>query len=93
MGLWRTSQSIGEARAKAPQPTPELVLAGCESLDVRYAYLPTDQSKPLEWHEDWEDAYKELPRLIHASVVLPSGKLQHVFSIPVGVLRQKTPPP
>ena len=92
-GLWRTSQSIGEARAKTPQPTPELVLAGCEALNVRYAYLPSEQSKPLEWHEDWKDAYKELPRLVSAAVVLPSGTLQHVFSIPVGVLRQKSPPP
>ena len=93
LALWRTSQLVGEARAKVSPPTPELILKGCEALDIRYAYLPPDQSNPLEWHDEWRDAYKELPRLMDVSVSLPSGRLQRMFSIPIGVLKQKNPPP
>ena len=94
-GLWRTSQSIGEARAKVSPPPPELVLKGCEVLSLLYAYLPTEPTKPLEWHDDWKDAYKELPRLVEISASLPSSKLRRIFSVPVGVLKElkETNPP
>ena len=85
-GLWRTSQSIGEARSQQA-PTPQLVLPGCEVLSLRYAFLAPGDSTDLEWHDQWPDPEKKLPRLIMISIRLKSGRpLQRLVMISSGVL-------
>jgi type II secretory pathway pseudopilin PulG len=97
-GLWRTSQSVGEARATR-QPTPELLLPGCEGLSARYAYLPSagrlsTQAESIEWHDEWADSEKALPRLVEVSIQLGSGgRVTRVFAIPAGALTSFGPPP
>jgi len=86
-GLWRTSQSIGEARSRQA-PTPQLVLPECETLSLRYAFLPQEESAPLEWQTRWPDPEKALPRLIILSMHLTSGhQLQRLVMIPSGALK------
>jgi|GEM_PF-2039606 len=108
MGLWRTSQSIHDARVPVKPPTPELILEGCTELTLRYAYLAQDTSQPLEWHTEWTDAYKELPRLIKVSLGISVGgrtgegtaspqvsvrQVERILTIPVGLLKKQTPLP
>ena len=84
-GLWRTAQSIGEARARR-EPTPQLVLPDCEQLTLRYGALPSDPSKPVEWRPRWETPEKGLPRLVEATIQFVSGsRITRLFSIPIGV--------
>ncbi len=107
-GLWRTSQSVREARLPSTPATPELVLPGCLELTLHYAYLPSDSAKPLEWYPEWNDAYKELPRLISASFLISpetnrieedasahvqTRRVERIFSIPVGLLKKQVTPP
>lgn len=81
-GLWRISQSIGEART-AHDPEPEasnLLLSGCRGWTIRYAYAratPSGQGAsaggPLEWRDQWESTQPgELPRLLRVSIELAS---------------------
>ena len=92
-GLWRRSQSVGEARAHS-EPAQELLLPDCEALSVRYAYAPPDESEPLEWREDWLFSTEmELPRLIEVTVHLTSGReVSRVIAIPQGSLKQAPQP-
>ena len=94
-GLWRTSQSVGEARA-GRDPTPELLLPDCDTLSVRYAYLPEASSggtagtfEPLAWLPEWQGgATCELPTLLEASAHFGSGRTsQRILAIPAGVLK------
>jgi len=89
-GLRRTSQSIGEARSQQA-PASQLVLPECETLSLRYAFLPQDESAPLEWDTRWPDPEKEgLPRLMAVSIELTSGRrIQQIVMIPSGVLKQR----
>ena len=88
--LWRTSQSVGEARAKR-EPSKELLLPGCESLRVRYAYEPPAVSEALDWRETWLFS-KELPRLMEVTVRMSSGReVGRVIAIPQGSLKQAPP--
>ena len=95
-GLWRTSQSVGEARARSARPRPELVLPNCEGISFRYAYRPraeADTWQALEWKPAWPDeptGLPKLPRLIEASVRVSGRQVRRVFAIPPGVLG--TPP-
>ena len=99
-GLWRTSQSIGEARAKR-EAKPVLLLPHCEGFTVRYAYLAADQSapKPLDWHDEWKpDPKDKIPRLLQISLQMtqqnaPQGvqdvatqRVQGTSMLPVGEL-------
>ena len=92
LGLWRTSQSVGEARSKRLPPS-ELVLPGCEELRVQYAGAPSTKSERIEWRAQWDDSEKELPRLLEVSIQLASGgRFTRMCAIPVGVLKSFGPP-
>jgi len=95
VGLWRTSQSVGEARA-GRDPARELLLPDCDALSIRYAYLPAAGTggqagalEPLAWLPEWQSGEtQELPKLLEASVHCGSGRaIQRMLSIPVGVLK------
>jgi len=89
-GLWRTSQSIGAARAQQAA-TPQRLLPGCQALAIRYAYQSA-AAAPLEWYDEWTDPIKELPRLLEITVTLEGQSLTRVFAIPSGVLKAYQPP-
>ena len=96
-GLWRSSQTVEQARAKIEAPIPELLLPGCESLSLRYAYLPAAGSEPfaLEWRENWPDdpgAITKLPRLLEISLVVAGHPLRRRYAIPPGALGQSQLP-
>jgi type II secretory pathway component PulJ len=96
-GLWRTEQSIGEARLRA-ETAPRLLLPECDALSVRFAYLPqADQPEPFVWTGAWEDAHEKLPRLMAVSISLASkGRegaesrrgVTRVLAIPSGVVEK-----
>ncbi len=92
-GLWRTSQSLAQARVHSEEPVPELVLPGCDALSMQYAYLSPSDPEALEWHDSWsEPPYKAVPRLISYSLRLTSGRvLQHIMTIPIGTLAKWDP--
>ena len=93
-GLWRTSQSIGEAKSQQPA-TPQRLFPGCEALSLRYAFLPPGDSTELEWHDQWPEPEQQLPRLMAISIRLSSGRtLQRLVMIPSGQLKpwEETPP-
>jgi len=87
-GLWRTSQSVGEARSGV-QPSRELVLAGCKALGLRYAYVPAEgTAATIEWLDEWRYP-KELPQLIKVTVHLKSGRdVQRCIAIPQGSFKR-----
>lgn len=90
-GLWRTTWSISEARTDTFRPTPELLVAGCEALSVRYAYLPPGSVAPslamFEWHGQWNEP-KQLPQLLEVSMQRAhGGTIRQLFSIPAGMLK------
>lgn len=87
-GLWRTRQAVGEALA-GREAVSEL-LASCEELSFRYAYLPETGTGPLVWHEAWTDAH-HVPRLIAASIRFePEQEVRRLTGIPSGVLKPWT---
>ena len=82
-GLWRTSQSVGEARAGL-EPVKELVLPGCETLQVRYAYVPAEGTGSVEWRDEWRYP-EELPQLIEVTLKLTGGRAtRRLIAIPQG---------
>jgi prepilin-type N-terminal cleavage/methylation domain-containing protein len=86
-GLWRTSQSVGEARTHR-EPAHERLLPDCEALQVRYAYAPVDESAPLEWQPVWLFG-EELPRLIEVTVRRTAAEqTTRVMAIPHGSFEQ-----
>jgi hypothetical protein len=96
-GLWRTSQSIGQARARSPEPTRELLLPGCEALALRYAYRPPAESasQELVWQPAWPDRPNEpwrLPRLVEVSLRVGGGDIRRTGSVPAGALGQSASP-
>ena len=93
-GRWlvRTSQSLGDARAKRPT-TPELLVPGCETLSLRYATQPSDPSSRLAWIAPWPDPQKRLPRLIELSIRFSSGdRITRMVAIAPGHLSPTGPP-
>lgn len=93
-GRWlvRISQSVGQVRAKAPEPVLERLAPGCTGFAFQYAYLPSDPNNTeLEWDSRWLfDAKKELPRLIMISVGFATEPARRfIFTIPTGALREK----
>ncbi len=85
LGLWRTTQSLSEARAKR-LPTAEFLLPGCDELAVRYAYLPAGSSGALEWEGEWHKTADRLPALVEVSVRAGGHRSQRTLRVPVGVL-------
>ena len=82
-GLWRTNQSVGEARA-ALEVVRELVLPGCEALQVRYAYVPAEGTGSVEWHEEWRYP-DELPQLIEVTIEQTAGRsTRRLIAVPQG---------
>ena len=93
-GLWRTSQFIGEARARRQAPTPELVLPGCADLSIQYAVFPKEPTEPLEWHAQWESPEQTMPRLLKVTIDFGNqGRITRVFENAAGSARTATPPP
>lgn len=89
-GLWRTSQSIGEARARRTAPASELALEGCRALSLRYAYAPAEAAQPLDWRSQWPGRGSEealqLPRLVEVTLHVESGQtVRRVVAVPSGV--------
>ena len=83
-GLWRTSQPIGEVRARR-DAAPELILPECDRLSLRYAVPSADAAAPMDWREQWTDTEKSLPRLVEVTVHAPSGgTLKRLFAVPAG---------
>lgn len=92
-GLWRTARSLGEARAGS-LPQPQRLLPDCETLSMRYAYLPAAASEPLEWKAEWQAPEHTLPRLVEVSIRFASGgSLTRIFAIPAGILKPAEAPP
>ncbi len=94
-GLWRTSWSISEAREDTFQPTPELLLQGCDALSVRYAYLPpagAPSAQPFEWHDQWNEP-KQLPQLITVSVGGSTRAVRQSCALPAGMMKPFETPP
>ena len=86
-GLWRSSASISQARAKLA-PAAELVLPGCERLAVRYGYLPAEESGAIVWREQWRpDPTKEPPRLVEVSLEGAGHRATRVCTVPIGALK------
>lgn len=96
MGLWRTSRSVEQVRAHQ-EVAPTLLLDGCQTLSSRVAYLAPGGAGALEWQAQWQDAYKDVPRLIEVTLQLfptpnqPPQALRHLFLIPTGLLKEVTP--
>jgi type II secretory pathway pseudopilin PulG len=91
-GLWRTSQSVGEARAKL-EPAAELLLEGCSALSLRYAQPGTGDPGTLEWGVPDGTGALTLPRLIRVSLELSSGaQLSRVCAVPSGTLPKAAAP-
>ena len=86
-GMWRLSQSIGQARAHA-EPDAEMVIPGCESLALRYAVqAPPDQPQAWTWSAVWTEPERRLPRLVEVSIRLVDGRrLTRLFTIPTGTI-------
>ena len=103
-GLWRTSQPLGAARARSPEPAPELVLPDCAALAFQYAYLPsppTEQQpqrqtpEELIWKSTWPDDADQplrLPRLVEVSIRAAGHEVRRLCAIPTGVFGQTEPP-
>lgn len=93
-GLWRMSRSIGSIRAESEPPEAELLLPDCETLAVRYAFLPQDTANataPLEWYPVWSSR-ERLPRLVEVSLARKAGgSITRVLSVPSGVLEPYEP--
>ncbi|MDP3702822.1 MAG: type II secretion system protein GspJ [Candidatus Omnitrophota bacterium] len=92
--LWRTSQSLGEARSRS-EPARELILPDCKELHLRYAYAPEppNESAGLVWLEEWQ-SQNELPRLIEVTLQYVSGrKSRRVMAIPQGSFKSAQPSP
>jgi hypothetical protein len=92
-GLWRSHQSVGEARAHQ-EPSRDRLLPSCDTLTFRYGVLPPrapeEPLQPVEWRDQWTGSEQRLPRLVEAVIRLPSGRrLRRVIGIPVGTV---TPP-
>ncbi|MBI1992243.1 MAG: hypothetical protein HYY90_03410 [Candidatus Omnitrophica bacterium] len=91
-GLWRTSQLVGEARARSSPSEPKLVLPDCEELSFRYAYRPTPEAdtwQALEWRPAWPDepaGLPRLPQLIETSLRVSGHQIRRVFAVPSGLL-------
>ena len=91
-GLWRTSQLIGEARLHR-EARREQLMPDCDTMAVRYAYLPADATAPIEWHTEWRDPETTLPRVVEVSVRLISGEvITRRFAVPAGALKPFTAP-
>ncbi len=85
-GLWRTVLSLSAARARL-ETTPQLLLDGCESLSVRYAYLALEGTSGLDWREQWNGGIERLPALLDVRIELSDGAtLRQVLPVPAGVL-------
>ncbi len=93
--LLRTSQFIGQARAKSTAIVPEVVLPHCESLKVRFAYMLGAEGNRLTWSESWQgDPNKKkvvLPRLIEVTIISEGQESSRVCAVPVGLLRELEP--
>jgi len=96
-GLWRTSQTIGEARAKR-EALPVLLWTGCDSFTIQYAYLPAQpggEPKPLEWNTECKQKLNEkLPHLLKISLNGSAQQSQRLLTIPPGTVIKfdETPP-
>ena len=88
-GLWRTSQSVGDARAGV-DAAPELVLVGCTVLTTRYAYTAADGPGTLVWDSAW--VYPdELPQTIEVTLESADGRsVQRTMALPIGSLKSLT---
>ena len=86
-GLWRTSQTLGEAKAKQPA-APELLLPGCRALRVQYAHAPRDPAEPLAWRAEWKEPPSMLPSLLDVTLTIGSHEtVRRVMLVPPGRLK------
>ncbi len=87
-GLWRESRGVQETGPG----DPALILPGCETLDVVYAYLPEEGSgsEKLRWQAEWPDPDGAeplaLPRLMRVTLRVDGGRpMSRLLTIPSGV--------
>lgn len=91
-GLWRTSQSIAEARMNR-DPSPQLLLPGCERLSVRYGRTEGSETERLVWSQMSSADTLALPGLIELTLALGSGeRLTRVCAIPAGTVTPSSSP-
>lgn len=89
LGLWRTSQSVGAARAQSPALETERLLPDCKDLSFQYAYLPGDgkERQELMWNTTWPDDREEplrLPRLVNVSLHVAGRATRNLCAVPSG---------
>jgi hypothetical protein len=86
--LWRTSQSVGEARFQHAAK-PVAVLPGCESLTFQYAYLGATAGS-IAWNAEWKSPQKGLPRLMAVTLTMPQRTTVRYVHHPGGVFTSFT---
>ena len=85
-GLWRTSQSVAEARAKQ-EPEHQLLLPGCQRLTVEYAWKESGDSMRLIWAGPDDSGTLTLPGLIRMTLEFEAGKpLTRIYAVPAGTI-------
>jgi prepilin-type N-terminal cleavage/methylation domain-containing protein len=85
-GLWRLSLPLAAARARL-DTEPALLLPGCEALQLRYAYQPSEGGQGLDWRETWAGGLERLPALVEVRITLAGGdSVRQVLALPSGVL-------
>ena len=90
--LWRTSQSVAQARFRSEEMTEELLLPDCKGLALRYAYAPTAEEAKTEmlvWDALWpDDPHQPLavPRVVEVILETPEGVVRHLCPIMTGRL-------
>jgi type II secretory pathway pseudopilin PulG len=91
-GLWRTSQSIGEARAQH-KAAPQLLLPGCTRLTLRYGQAVTEGAGSIVWSDASPVEPPALPGLVELMVGLDSGdRFTQVCAVPTGSIQPAIPP-
>lgn len=83
-GLWRTSRSLAEARARLGG-TAVLLVPGCTQLSAQYASTPAGGTGSLEWSATWDDSPELLPALVDVGWQGEHvGRVRRIYVVPSG---------
>ena len=100
-GLWRSHQTLGEARIHRPITAMERLLENCDGFSFAYAYMlgTQDQTPQLTWRAQWpvdstDQDWMKLPRLVMVSLRHQQQALRYEVGVPQGLLKtlQETTP-
>jgi prepilin-type N-terminal cleavage/methylation domain-containing protein len=88
-GLWRSSQTLAQARDDAA--APELVLPDCDGMMVSFPYLPEEPSQPLRWLPGWDmGSSQDLPRFFELELRREAASkppIRLTLALPAGLLK------